>query len=59
MKVLERNLKIQQSAGKPYKYSASNIIDDFKYYSETDKLIGNYPKYVFLEKTNGVQKQQM
>ncbi len=50
LRVLQRNLKILQSVGKPYKYSASDIISDFKYYPETDKLIGNYPKNVFFRK---------
>ena len=50
LRVLQRNLKILQSVGKPYKYSAGDIIGDFKYYLETDKLIGNYPKSVFFRK---------
>ena len=46
LRILDRNLRAQQG-GVPYKYSNTQIIGDFKYYPETDKLIGDYPKWVF------------
>lgn len=50
LRILERNLKAQQNASNLYKISSSEIMNDFKYYKETDKLIGNYPKYIFFER---------
>jgi hypothetical protein len=47
LRVLDRNLRALQRSGAPYKYSNNQIIDAFKYYPETDKLIGDYPKWVF------------
>ena len=58
LRILERNLKVTQAATNVYKLSTSEIINDFKYYKETDKLIGNYPKYIFFER-NKVGKVSM
>lgn len=45
-RILERNLKIQQSGR--IKYSVSDIMDDIKYYPQTGKIVGNFPKSVFV-----------
>lgn len=46
LRVLERNLTMKKSAYKDI--DIKSVMDGFKYYSATDKLIGNYPKHVFL-----------
>jgi len=46
LRVLERNLKIVRPT---YKISPKEVMDTFQYYSTTDKLIGNYPKYLFFD----------
>jgi len=48
LRILERNLRKQQESGL-YKYSVSDIMNDIKYYPATDKIVGNYPKNVFLD----------
>ena len=45
-RILERNLKIQQSGR--IKYSVSDIMDGIKYYPQTGKIVGNFPKSVFV-----------
>lgn len=44
LRVLERNLKIVRPG---YKFDPNDIMDSFKYFEATDKLIGNYPKFIF------------
>jgi hypothetical protein len=46
LRVLERNLKIVRPT---YNISPSEIMNSFKYFSATDKLIGNYPKNLFFD----------
>jgi len=48
LRVLERNLKIIRPH---YNISHSDIMNSFKYFSATDKLIGNYPRYLFFTTT--------
>lgn len=45
-RILERNLKAQQIGR--VKYSVSEIMNDIKYYPQTGKIVGNFPKSVFL-----------
>jgi hypothetical protein len=45
-RILERNLKAHQF-GK-LSYSVSDIMDGIKYYPQTDKIVGNFPKHVFI-----------
>ena len=45
-RILERNLKTQQF-GK-LSYSISDIMNDIKYYPQTDKIVGNFPLHVFI-----------
>lgn len=45
-RVLERNLKTQQF-GK-LSYSVQDIMDGIKYYPQTNKIVGNFPKSVFV-----------
>lgn len=45
-RVLERNLKVKQY-GK-MDYSVQDVMDGIKYYPQTDKIVGNFPKAVFL-----------
>ncbi len=44
LRVLERNLKIIRPT---YDISISDVMNSFKYFPATDKLIGNYPKNIF------------
>ena len=44
-RILERNLKTNQYT---LSYSVSNIMNGIKYYPATDKIVGNFPKQVFL-----------
>jgi hypothetical protein len=44
LRVLERNLKIVRPG---YKFDPNDIMNSFKYFEVTDKLIGNYPKFIF------------
>lgn len=46
LRVLERNLKVLRSG--EYNYNTSDIINSFKYFPATSKLIGNFPKNIFL-----------
>ncbi len=46
LRVLERNLKVKQF-GK-MDYSVSDIMNGIKYYPLTDKIVGNFPKSVFI-----------
>ena len=46
LRVLERNLNIKKYAFKGI--NTSEVMSGFKYYPGTDKLIGNYPKHLFL-----------
>lgn len=46
LRVLERNLTVKKSAFKGL--NINDVMNGFKYYEATDKLIGNYPKHVFL-----------
>jgi len=51
LRVLERNLKVPRPG---YNINPSEIMNSFKYFSATDKLIGNYPKNIFFnEKGRG------
>lgn len=43
--ILERNLKVNQ---KGFTLSVSDIMSGIKYYPQTDKIVGNYPKTIFV-----------
>ena len=45
-RVLERNLKVKQF-GK-MDYSVADIMNGIKYYPQTDKIVGNFPKAVYV-----------
>lgn len=45
-RVLERNLKVKQF-GK-MNYSVPDVMSGIKYYPQTDKIVGNFPKAIFL-----------
>lgn len=44
-RILERNLKMNQFT---LSYSVPEIMNGLKYYPQTDKIVGKYPKQVFL-----------
>ena len=50
LRVLERNLMVKKSGFKGL--NINDVMNGFKYYEATDKLIGNYPKHVFLPTNN-------
>jgi hypothetical protein len=58
-RILERNLKAHQF-GK-LSYSVSDIMDGIKYYPQTDKIVGNFPKHVFIHpnKVNKISQKSL
>lgn len=60
LRVLERNLNAQKSAKPQYDFSIPQIMNSFTYYKPTNKLIGDYPRYVFFSKNfGGLNKQKV
>jgi hypothetical protein len=55
-RILERNLKAHQF-GK-LSYSVSDIMNGIKYYPQTDKIVGNFPKHVFINPSKSRQMSQ-
>jgi hypothetical protein len=45
LRILERNLKVSQLT---LSYSVPEIMNGLKYYPQTDKIVGKFPKQVFL-----------
>ena len=60
LRVLERNLNAQKSAKPQYDFSIPEIMNSWTYYKPTNKLIGDYPRYVFFSKNfGGLNKQKV
>ena len=47
LRVLQRNLIVQSGRG-GIEYSVPTIMSGMKYYPSTDKIVGNFPKAVFV-----------
>lgn len=48
LRILQRNLIVQSGRG-GMEYSVPTIMSGMKYYPSTDKIVGNFPKAVFVE----------
>jgi hypothetical protein len=50
LRILERNLVSHKQAYEPSGMDVKEVMNGIKYYPQTDKIVGNYPRYVFFEK---------
>jgi len=48
LRILQRNLIVQSGRG-GMEYSVPTIMSGMKYYPSTDKIVGNFPKAVFVQ----------
>ncbi len=53
LRVLERNLIAHKQAYDPSGMNVKEVMNGIKYYPATDKIVGNYPRYVFFVKGKG------
>jgi hypothetical protein len=55
-RILERNLKTHQFG--QMSFSVSDIMNGIKYYPQTDKIVGNFPKHVFITPSKASKMSQ-